>query len=69
MPHTIRCPQSALATGVWGMMTGDDGVHLNAWIEQVDTGDLLDLHRLTAGLLRDHATVVNGLIPPHSSTP
>jgi len=49
------------------MLTGRHGDRLDDWITAVRADDLPDLHSFAAGLNRDHAAVLNGLILPHSS--
>ena len=49
------------------MMTGLHGDRLDAWIAEVDAGDVAELHSFAKGLKRDRAAVRNGLVLPYSS--
>jgi transposase len=65
------CPQlDALAghvTHFAEILTARRGERLDSWIAAVQADDQPDLHSYTAGLLRDHDAVRNGLTLPYSS--
>jgi transposase len=65
----LSAPDNARDIGIFsvGEHTTRQGERLDAWIAAVRADDQPDLHSFTAGLLRDHDAVRNGLTLPHSS--